>query len=87
MVDVAPVIVLLNGVVLILFAPIAEEIFWRAYLLSQLRKLTRPLIALTIHSLLFSLAHIPTQWSLLAASFFYAMILAFGESSIGAFFR
>jgi len=74
LVDVAPAIVVLNGVVLILFAPIAEEIFWRAYLLPQLGKLTRWPIALTVHSLLFSFAHIPIHWSLLVTSFFYAML-------------
>lgn len=74
MVDLAPVIVVLNGFILVLFAPIAEEIFWRAYFLPQLGKLTRLPIALAIHSLLFSLAHIPSQGSLLVASFFYAMI-------------
>ncbi len=75
MMDVAPGIVVLNGLVLILFGPISEEIFWRAYLLPQLGKLTRWPIALTLHSVLFSLAHIPTHWSLLITSFFYAMTL------------
>jgi hypothetical protein len=82
LVDVSPVIVLLNGIILILFAPIAEEVFWRAFLLPQLQKLMRWPIALTIHSLIFSLAHIPTQYSLLAATFFYAMIFGVWRISL-----
>lgn len=73
--DVAPTTVILRGVVFVLFAPIAEEIFWRAYLLPQLGTLTRWPIALLIHSLLFSLAHFPTYWSVLLACFFYGTIL------------
>lgn len=50
--------VILTGIVVILIGPIAEEIFWRGYLLEQLRKLTRPAAALLIQSLLFGLVHI-----------------------------
>jgi hypothetical protein len=42
----------------ILFYPAAEEIFWRAYILEQLRKLSHSAIALLIHSVLFSLGHL-----------------------------
>jgi hypothetical protein len=51
--------VILTGVVVILIGPVAEEIFWRGYLLEQLRKVTRPVAALLIQSLLFGLAHLP----------------------------
>ncbi|MHB8952155.1 MAG: CPBP family glutamic-type intramembrane protease [Pirellulaceae bacterium] len=72
--NVAPVSVILLGGISILFGPIAEELFWRAFLLPQLGKLTRWPIALSIHSLLFSLAHIPNGWSVLVACFFYGTI-------------
>ncbi|MHB8972644.1 MAG: CPBP family glutamic-type intramembrane protease [Pirellulaceae bacterium] len=73
--DIAPANVVLLGIMLVLSAPIAEELFWRAYLLPQLMKLTRWPIALLIHSLLFSLSHIPAYWSALVVCFFYGMIL------------
>lgn len=47
-----------NAVTLILVGPICEEIFWRAYCLEQLRKLTPSGVALLIHSLLFALNHL-----------------------------
>ncbi|MHB8974459.1 MAG: CPBP family glutamic-type intramembrane protease [Pirellulaceae bacterium] len=74
MTNIAPVSVILRGVISFLFAPIAEELFWRAFLLPQLGKLTRWPIALSIHSLLFSLAHIPAGWSVLVACFFYGIL-------------
>ena len=51
--------VILHGFVLILLAPIAEELFWRGYLLEQLRKITHSGIALLTQSLLFSACHLP----------------------------
>ncbi len=51
--------VILHGIILVLLCPIAEEIFWRGYLLEQLRKLTYSGVALLIQSLLFSFAHLP----------------------------
>jgi membrane protease YdiL (CAAX protease family) len=51
--------VILHGIVIILLAPIAEELFWRGYLLEQLRKTTHSGIALLIQSLLFSVVHLP----------------------------
>jgi membrane protease YdiL (CAAX protease family) len=47
-----------SGVILILIAPIAEEVFWRGYVLEQLRKLTNSGAALLAQSLLFGLAHL-----------------------------
>ena len=81
--DMSPIAVVGLAAVAILFAPTAEEIFWRAFLLSQLGKLTQWPIAVTIQSLLFSLAHLPNlslahlsnRWSILVACFFYGMIL------------
>ncbi|MFZ1934930.1 MAG: type II CAAX endopeptidase family protein [Thermoguttaceae bacterium] len=51
--------VVLTGVIAVLLCPIAEEIFWRGYLLEQLRKVTYSSVALLIQSLLFSAAHLP----------------------------
>lgn len=48
--DCAPISVVLSAVVAILFAPIAEELFWRAFLLPQFNKLTVPPIALLLIS-------------------------------------
>jgi membrane protease YdiL (CAAX protease family) len=75
MTDVAPVTVMLRGVGGILFAPIAEEFFWRAYVLPQLRKVTPWPIALSTHSLFFSLSHLAGHWSVLPAIFVYGTIL------------
>jgi membrane protease YdiL (CAAX protease family) len=50
--------VVILGVLTILLYPTAEEIFWRGYLLEQLRKLMDTAIALLIGSILFSLAHL-----------------------------
>ena len=44
--------------VIVFIAPIAEEIFFRGYVLEQLTKLTRAGIALSIQSILFALAHL-----------------------------
>ena len=75
MADIAPVNVILLGVMFVLSAPIAEEIFWRAYCLPQLMKCTMWPIALSIHSVLFSLSHLPAHWSALVVTFFYGMVL------------
>jgi hypothetical protein len=48
---------------MVFIGPVAEEIFFRGYVLEQLRKLTRSGIALLIQSLLFSLFHLYT-WGL-----------------------
>jgi membrane protease YdiL (CAAX protease family) len=45
------------ALIAILFGPIAEEIFWRAYFLDQLRKFMRSGFALFFQSVLFALAH------------------------------
>jgi membrane protease YdiL (CAAX protease family) len=51
--------VVLHGILIVLLAPIAEELFWRGYLLEQLRKVTHSGVALLIQSLLFSACHLP----------------------------
>lgn len=76
MADTAPVSVILLGIMLILSGPIAEELFWRAFYLPQLVKLNRWPIALSIHSLLFSLSHISAyDWSAHVVWFFYGILL------------
>ena len=45
--------VILSGIIGVLIAPIAEEIFWRGYVVDQLRKFTRSAVAILIQSLLF----------------------------------
>ena len=58
---VTPTGVVFLGIAGIFIAPLAEEIFFRGYLLEQLRKLTRTGIALLIQSLLFGLIHLYTR--------------------------
>jgi len=73
-----PTSIVLSGFLLVLVVPIAEELFWRAYMLEQLRKLMHSGLALLIHSLLFALSHF---WLfhygmlLLVAPFWYGTIL------------
>jgi membrane protease YdiL (CAAX protease family) len=55
---ITPLIVVLAGVQMVLVGPIAEEIFWRGYVLEQLRKLTWSGVALLIQSIAFALAHL-----------------------------
>jgi membrane protease YdiL (CAAX protease family) len=79
---VTPTRIVQMGISMVLVGPIAEEIFFRGYVLEQLRKLTRSSIALLIHSLLFGLSHLYT-WGMFAPiavynsifTFFLAMIL------------
>ena len=73
--DVKPSNIVLRGIILILFAPIAEEIFWRGFVLEQLRKLSPGYIALLINSFLFAFAHYPSIWLLFPIFFLYGMIL------------
>ncbi len=54
----APIAHIFQGIELVLVAPVAEEIFFRGYLLEQLRKLMRSSMALLIQSVLFALGHI-----------------------------
>lgn len=77
-----PIAIVFLGIVVVLIAPIAEEIFFRGFLLDQLRKLTRPSIALLIQSLLFGLSHLYT-WGLFTSlavlgsinAFFFGLIV------------
>jgi len=79
---VTPTRIVLMGISMVLVGPVAEEIFFRGYVLEQLRKLARSSIALLIHSLLFGLSHLYV-WGLFAPvavynsifTFFLAMIL------------
>jgi membrane protease YdiL (CAAX protease family) len=74
--------IVLQGVAMVLVGPIAEEIFFRGYVLEQLRKLARSSVALLIHSLLFASWHLYT-WGLFSSiavlnsvfAFFFGMIL------------
>jgi hypothetical protein len=75
MVDVSPGAVVVAGVMSVLLAPITEEIFWRGYVLAQLRKAMHWSIALLIQSLLFTLAHYPEHSLWLPAIFVYGTIL------------
>ncbi len=75
MTDVRPARVLLRGTILVLFAPIAEEVFWRAYLLAQLEKLTHWGIATIVQALIFACAHLPNLWLGCPTVFFYGVVL------------
>lgn len=50
--------VVLLGVYAVLLGPTAEEIFWRGYVLEQLKKVTHTPLAVLVESGLFSLAHL-----------------------------
>ena len=67
----------INGFLLALVIPISEEIFWRGYVLDQLRKLMHWALALPIHAIIFALVHLVFSVTLLlpTAAFFYALIL------------
>jgi membrane protease YdiL (CAAX protease family) len=66
-----------TGLIMILATPVAEEIFWRGYVLDQLRKLTHWAIALPVHAFLFALAHFIMSTTVLLplGAFLYALVL------------
>ncbi len=69
--------VVLNGLIWILVGPFAEEIFYRGYVLDQLRKLAHWSIALLVHAVFFALVHV-VGWNLFLApigAFSYALLL------------
>ena len=59
--------VILGGAVIVLIGPVAEEVFWRGYVLEQLRRLVRPAAALLIQSLFFGLVHLHGSHGCLAS--------------------
>jgi hypothetical protein len=72
--------VVIRGLLLVMLLPLAEEIFWRAYLLAQLRKITNWRIALVVDSLAYAaltavvfgqLLFPPLYWSLFPRLFAY----------------
>jgi membrane protease YdiL (CAAX protease family) len=67
----------LNGLLFLVVAPMAEEIFFRGYLLEQLRKLTHWSIALPIHAFVFALLHFVFWVAFLVpiGVFFHAILL------------
>ena len=68
--------VVFYGLCMVLIAPVAEELFYRAFMLEQLRKLTNSSIALLIHSTIFALGHFPSQTlQRPVAAFLFGMIL------------
>jgi membrane protease YdiL (CAAX protease family) len=69
--------IVVNGLLFILVTPVAEEIFWRGYVLDQLRKLMHWALALPIHALVFALVHFIFSVTLLLpmGAFFYAIVL------------
>ena len=84
---VTPIGIVFLGIATIFVAPVAEEIFFRGYVLEQLTKLTRLGIALLIQAALFGLFHLYT-WGLSTSlalfnavfAFLFGMILARGGS-------
>ena len=48
-----------NWFLVIVMAPIAEEVFWRGYALDQFKKIFNVYTALLLSALLYSLAHVP----------------------------
>jgi len=74
--NVRPVTVIVFGLVYVLVAPVAEEVFWRGYVLPQFaRTLGHWSVGLLAHSILFALAHLGVQRILLPVLFVYGLIL------------
>ncbi len=71
-----PMGIIFQGIESVFIAPIAEEIFFRGYLLEQLRKLTRTRVALLTHALLFGLFHLYV-WGLYTPLALFASFQAF----------
>ncbi len=72
----SPVAILFRAAIVILAAPIAEEIFWRGYALEQFRKLVPGTVAVLLQAVLFAFCHLyPVGPSILV--FGYGMILGF----------
>ena len=66
-------VVVIWALIAIVFGPIAEEIFWRAYLLDQFRKFMRGGIALFIQAAPFGLAHYRAV-QLIPFAFLYGLV-------------
>jgi membrane protease YdiL (CAAX protease family) len=67
-----------RGAMIIVVGPIAQEIFFRAYVLSQLTKLMHWCLAVLIHAVLFALAHVYVYYHSLFPSFYlYSMCSVF----------
>jgi membrane protease YdiL (CAAX protease family) len=76
---VSPTGIVLSGIVIVFIGPIAEEIFFRGYVLEQLRKHAHSSIALLIHALLFGLFHLYTWgWYMSLGLFKFADTFLFG---------
>lgn len=74
----APEAHILQAISLVLTGPVAEEIFFRGYLLDQLRKLARSSTAVLIQSFLFALVHF-IFWGFTSFSLFNSLdALLFG---------
>lgn len=58
-----------NWFMIIIIAPIAEEIFWRGYVLGQFTKLVNVRNAILLHSVFFSVSHIPS-WGVFSVKMF-----------------
>lgn len=61
----------------IVIVPVAEEIFWRGYVLDQLRKYLYPGIALFLHAALFAAYHIPVWGMYCISTFFVGLALGY----------
>jgi membrane protease YdiL (CAAX protease family) len=73
--------VIFHAITAVLLCPVAEEIFYRGYLLEQLRKLMHWSVALLFQASLFALGHLPLilpssgGYERAMAAFFYGIIL------------
>lgn len=64
------------GIIVILLAPIAEEFFFRGYLIEQFRKLMSSGVALLAQSIIFALYHLPSPiGEQPVAAFLYGVVL------------
>ncbi len=72
---VTPMRIVFQGIVSVVVAPLAEEVFFRGYVLEQLRKLTRPGVALVVQSLLFGMFHLALALTNSVNALFLGLIL------------
>jgi membrane protease YdiL (CAAX protease family) len=72
---VTPGLIAFHATAAIGLAPVGEELFWRGYVLDQLRKLMRSSAALVVQSVLFALVHVGGGFPSVSASFVCAVVL------------
>ena len=84
--SVTPMGIVFRGIAMVFVAPVAEEIFFRGFVLEQLRKLARSWNALWIQALLFGLFHL-YAWGLFTSVALILSVFAFVLGMIAGMWR